>query len=48
MGSCGTANGYYQHRRRGETACAPCKQAHAHEVNTRRRIKKGLPTWPMT
>lgn len=36
-GSCGTRNGYQWHRRRGEDACGPCKQANTAADNRLRR-----------
>jgi hypothetical protein len=34
---CGTRNGYLRHRKKGETACAPCRQANTDSDNRLRR-----------
>jgi hypothetical protein len=37
---CGTNSGYQAHRRRGETACTPCREAHNKTTRRQRRSKK--------
>ena len=40
--ACGTDSGYYRHRRQGEPACEPCRQAH-NATNQRRAEASRLP-----
>ena len=36
---CGTRNGYKAHRRRGEDACLPCRDAHNTHMSNYRRAR---------